>query len=43
MQTSDQPLSIFDSGGKTGWLYSYYLQDEWKIVPQPDAQFWRAF
>jgi outer membrane receptor protein involved in Fe transport len=33
MQTSDQPSSIFDSGGKTGWLYSYYLQDEWKIIP----------
>jgi len=33
MQTSDQPLSLFDSGSKTGWTYSYYLQDEWKIVP----------
>ena len=33
VQTSDQPLSIFDSGSKTGWLYSYYLQDEWKIIP----------
>jgi outer membrane receptor protein involved in Fe transport len=33
MQTTDMPLTIFDSGGKTGWLYSYYLQDEWKIVP----------
>jgi outer membrane receptor protein involved in Fe transport len=33
MQTSDMPLTIFDSGGKTGWLYSYYLQDEWKLDP----------
>jgi outer membrane receptor protein involved in Fe transport len=33
VQTSDEPLSIFDSGSKTGWLYSYYLQDEWKIIP----------
>ena len=33
VQTSDQPLTIFDSGSKTGWLYSYYLQDEWKIIP----------
>jgi hypothetical protein len=33
MQTTDTPLTIFDSGGKTGWLYSYYMQDEWKIVP----------
>jgi outer membrane receptor protein involved in Fe transport len=32
-QTSDQPISIFDSGSKTGWIYSYYLQDEWKIIP----------
>ncbi|HWZ68972.1 MAG TPA: TonB-dependent receptor [Stellaceae bacterium] len=33
VQTSEVPLSIFDSGSKTGWLYSYYLQDEWKIIP----------
>jgi len=29
-QLSDQPFSIPDSGGKTGWLYGVYLQDEWK-------------
>src|SRR5215471_10137209 len=29
-QVSDQPLLIPDSGGKTGWLYGVYLQDEWK-------------
>jgi outer membrane receptor protein involved in Fe transport len=33
LQTTDQPISIFDSGSKTGWLYSYYLQDEWKVFP----------
>jgi outer membrane receptor protein involved in Fe transport len=33
VQTSDVPISIFDSGSTTGWIYSYYLQDEWKIVP----------
>jgi outer membrane receptor protein involved in Fe transport len=33
VQTSDQPLTIFDSGSKTGWTYSYYLQDEWKVIP----------
>src|SRR5262249_10119886 len=33
VQTTDQPSSIFDSGSKTGWLYSYYLQDEWKVFP----------
>lgn len=32
-QVSDQPVNIVDSGGKTGWLYGLYLQDEWKIVP----------
>ena len=38
----DQPISIFDSGSKTGWIYSYYLQDEWKIVPTVTAQFRRT-
>ena len=39
VQTSDQPISIFDSGSKTGWIYSYYLQDEWKIVPSLTLNF----
>src|SRR6516225_6980504 len=39
MQISDQPLSIFDSSSKTGWIYSYYLQDEWKIVPSLTLNF----
>jgi outer membrane receptor protein involved in Fe transport len=39
VQTTDQPLSIFDSGSKTGWIYSYYLQDEWKIVPTVTVNF----
>jgi outer membrane receptor protein involved in Fe transport len=30
--TSDQPFSIFDSSGKTGYTYSVYLEDEWRIV-----------
>jgi len=34
IQTTDQPISIFNSNSKTGWLYSYYLQDEWKIIPK---------
>ena len=33
MQTSDQPIAILNSGATTGWLYSYYLQDEWRPVP----------
>ena len=43
MQTTDMPLTIFDSGGKTGWLYSYYLQDEWKIVPTLTLNFGARF
>jgi outer membrane receptor protein involved in Fe transport len=43
MQTTDAPLTIFDSGGKTGWLYSYYLQDEWKIVPTFTVNFGARF
>jgi outer membrane receptor protein involved in Fe transport len=34
MQTSDQPLTILDSSATTGWLYSYYLQNEWRPVPK---------
>ncbi|PRX19138.1 hypothetical protein B0G75_1391, partial [Paraburkholderia sp. BL18I3N2] len=29
-QSSDQPVSIPDSSSKTGYLYSAYVQDEWK-------------
>ena len=28
----DAPLSVFDSSTKTGWLFSTYLEDEWKIT-----------
>jgi len=38
-QTTDVPISIFDSGSKTGWIYGYYLQDEWKIVPTVTVNF----
>jgi outer membrane receptor protein involved in Fe transport len=33
VQTQDVPVSIIDNGAKTEWLYSAYLQDEWKVVP----------
>jgi outer membrane receptor protein involved in Fe transport len=32
-QTSDQPINVFDGGGKTGGLYGVYIQDEWRILP----------
>ena len=27
------PISIVDDTEKTGWTYSAYIQDEWKVVP----------
>ncbi|QBR03143.1 TonB-dependent receptor [Paraburkholderia pallida] len=33
-QTSDQPFTVQDSNTKTGYLYSLYLQDEWKLAPK---------
>jgi outer membrane receptor protein involved in Fe transport len=27
---SDNPIAVVQDGGKTGWTYSAYLQDEWK-------------
>ena len=43
VQTTDQPTSIFDAGSKTGWLYSYYLQDEWKVFPTLTVNFGARF
>ena len=31
VQVSDQPFTVFDSTGKTGYTYGVYLQDEWRI------------
>src|SRR5215469_2988747 len=42
-QVSDSPISIYDSGGKTGWLYGVYLQDEWKIWPRVTLNFGARF
>jgi TonB-dependent receptor-like protein len=30
---NDTPVSIVDNGGKTEWIESAYLQDEWKLQP----------
>lgn len=31
-QLSDQPFTIHDSSSKTGYPYSAYVQDEWKLT-----------
>ncbi|CAN7406684.1 TonB-dependent receptor [Caballeronia sp. LjRoot29] len=31
-QLSDQPINVPDSSSKTGYLYSAYIQDEWKLT-----------
>jgi TonB dependent receptor/TonB-dependent Receptor Plug Domain len=33
-QTAPGPITIAQNGGKTGWLYGIYLQDEWRILPK---------
>ena len=30
-QTSDVPFTIYQGDYRTGWLYGFYLQDEWKV------------
>jgi outer membrane receptor for ferrienterochelin and colicins len=30
---SDVPTTLLDNGSKTEWIYSAYLQDEWKMIP----------
>ena len=42
-QLTDQPTSIMDSGGKTGWLYGMYLQEEWRVVPTVTLNFGTRF
>jgi outer membrane receptor for ferrienterochelin and colicins len=32
-QISDTPVFITDNSGKTEWIESLYLQDEWKLLP----------
>ena len=31
-QISGVPTSIADNGGKTGWSYSFYAQDQWSVT-----------
>jgi hypothetical protein len=32
-QLNDTPVFVSDNGGKTEWIESLYLQDEWKVLP----------
>ncbi len=43
MQTSDEPFAIVDSSSAVGWLYSYYLQDEWRPVSKVTVNFGARF
>jgi hypothetical protein len=38
-QASDVPLRIVDNSGKYGYLYGFYLQDEWKPFEQLTINF----
>lgn len=38
-QTSDIPLRVVDNSGKYGYLYGFYLQDEWKPFEQLTINF----
>ena len=38
-QTSDVPLNIVDDSTKHASSYSFYLQDEWKIIPTLTVNF----
>jgi len=42
-QISDVPESIVDDGGKTEWIESVYLQDEWKVVPDVTVNYGLRF
>jgi outer membrane receptor protein involved in Fe transport len=40
---SDQPFGFTDSSDITGWTYSVYLQDEWRLVPTVTVNFGLRF
>ena len=42
-QTSDIPFSITDNHSKTGYLYGFYLQDEWKVFEPLTINFGARF
>jgi hypothetical protein len=42
-QVNDVPVVIVDNGGKTEWIGSAYLQDEWKAVPSVTVNYGLRF
>ncbi len=43
VQTSDQPFTIYQGTQKTGTLYGFYVQDEWKILPHVTLNYGARF
>jgi outer membrane receptor protein involved in Fe transport len=39
----DQPVGLTDGSDLTGWTYSFYLQDEWKVLPTVTINFGGRF
>jgi len=39
----DTPVGLTDSADLTGWTYSVYLQDEWKVLPSVTVNFGGRF
>ena len=39
----DQTVGITDGADLTGWTYSVYLQDEWKVLPTLTVNFGLRF
>ncbi len=42
-QTGDTPFPVFDSSAKTGWQFSSYLADEWRVTNQLTLNFGLRF
>jgi outer membrane receptor protein involved in Fe transport len=42
-ELSDIPATLIDNGAATEWIYSAYLQDEWKLLPNLTANYGLRF
>jgi hypothetical protein len=42
-QSAPGPVSIAQNGGKTGFLYGIYLQDEWRVLPKVTINYGARF